>query len=150
MRIGNPEQTVRVLISTASQATWVVLPDSGWPNDQERGGVFNSSQSKSWKEIGLYSLGLESNLYTDTPNASYGLDTVALGSFPSTGGPKLTSQVVAGFLPIDYFTGMFGLGVQPTNFSTTNSQPSFLSTMKTKGLIPSLTWSYTAGASYRE
>ena len=63
----------------------------------------------------------------------------------------LGSQVIAGFATEDYHLGMFGLGPQPTNFSVLSDTagPSFLTTMKSKSLIPSLSWSYTAGAKYR-
>lgn len=164
MRVGTPEQTVRVLISTAGHATWVVLPGSNdqdhgglsnnsrledW-NDQDRGGVFNQSRSIGWKEIGNYSLGLEFNLDSDPPNATYGLDTVALGISPAIGGPSLESQVVAAYLDVYYFVGMFGLGSYPIYFNITESHPTFLTTLKQKGLIPSVSWSYTAGAPYRE
>ncbi|KAF6222668.1 hypothetical protein HO133_000715 [Letharia lupina] len=61
-----------------------------------RGGLFNSSDSSSWSNIGNYSMGLEMNLgYSD--NATYGHDTVALGVSEATGSPNLDSQVVATF-----------------------------------------------------
>lgn len=50
-----------------------------------------------------------------------------------------------------YYMGMFGLGDQPTNITNlTNPHPSFLTTMKSSNLIPSLSWAYTAGAPYRK
>lgn len=50
------------------------------------------------------------------------------------------------------FRGIFGINPQPLNFSTLGnfSSPSFVSTLKAKEIIPSLSWSYTAGAIYRE
>lgn len=99
---------------------------------------------------GIYPLGVELNLnYDDT--GAYGLDTVALGFSRSIGGPPLDSQVVVGIETYNYYTGMFGLGSQPTNFTDfSEPHPSFLSTLKSKKLIPSLSWGYTAGAHYRE
>lgn len=125
----------------------MVFPGSEY--DQDRGELFNNSLSKNWQDLGMYSLGLEANLdlYRPPPNSTFGLDTVALGETPAIGGPSLDSQVVANFMPTDYLVGMFGLGMQPTNFSDTESQtnfsstesrPSFLTTMKNKSLIPSL------------
>jgi len=95
-------------------------------------------------------MGLELNLgLNDT--ADYGLDTVALGLSNATGGPYLDSRVVAAYANNDYYIGMFGLNQQPTNFSTfSNSHPSFLTTLKSEKLIPSLSWAYTAGARYRK
>ena len=108
--------------------------------------------------IGNYTLGTEDNLGYDAA-ASYGGDTVALGSSNYTGGPTLKSQIVASFEIYWYYTGMFGLGRQPSNFTDSydankltemTSYPSFLSTLKALNLIPNLSWAYTAGAPYRE
>ena len=159
---------MRVLISTASEVTWVVLPGGcppgafgnvNYPNcSQSRGNLFDPSHSSSWREIGNYSLGSELNLGYDF-DGTYGLDTIALGSTNLSGGPTLNSQVIAGLETYDYYTGLFGLGSQPTNFSTSSSAtdladatpyPSFLATLKASNLIPSLSWAYTAGAPYRE
>ena len=168
MRVGNPEQNVRVLISTAGEATWVVLPQGCPPNtpginpsltcSQSRGELFDTSQSNTWSVLGNYSLGIEANLGYSDP-ATWGLDTVALGLSNATGGPTLSNQVVAGLETYDYYTGYFGLGNQPVNLTAstdvnnltdTTPHPSFLTTMKSQNLIPSLSWAYTAGAIYRE
>lgn len=157
-----------MLISTASEATWVILP-GGCPPDtqgispsltcsQSRGELFDPSTSQNWTSLGNYSLGVEVNLGYDFPG-EYGLDTVALGSSNYTDGPTLSSQIVAGLEAYDYNTGMFGLSDQPVNLTTstdsdnlthTTSHPSFLATLKALNLIPSLSWAYTAGAPYRE
>jgi hypothetical protein len=49
-------------------------------------------------------------------------------------------------------SGIFGLNNQPVNFSTlgNHSSLSFITTLKDNGVIPSLSWSYTAGAKYRK
>lgn len=48
-------------------------------------------------------------------------------------------------------SGLFGLGNQPLIYGTfgNHSVPSYFVTLRNKSLIPSLSWSYTAGASYR-
>lgn len=77
---------------------------------------------------------------------------MALGVSNATKGPSLDTQVVAG-IDQNYWLsmGMFGLGQEPTNFTNLNNpHPSFLSTLKQRDIIPSLSWSYTAGAPYRE
>ena len=95
-------------------------------------------------------MGLELNLGYNR-NSSFGMDSVALGLSNATGGPYLGSQVVADFQTNDYYIGLFGLGQQPTNFSTFDTPyPSFLTSLKSKGMIPSLSWGYTAGARYRQ
>lgn len=159
---------MRVLISTAGGNTWVVLPGGCPPNtqgitpsltcSQSRGEPFDTSRSNSWSILGNYSLGIEVNLGYNEP-AAYGLDTVALGFSGATDRPSLHSQVVAGLETNDFYTGLFGLSDQPTNFTASNDSsnltgtiphPSFLTTMKSQNLIPSLSWAYTAGAFYRE
>ena len=146
---------MRVLPSTAGQATFVVSP-LGCPATepanctQTRGGTFDKSKSKSWKSIGNYTLGLEQNLgYNET--ATYGFDALALGLSDAIGSSTLQSQVIADIETNDYYMGIFGLGHQPYNFTNfQDPQPSFLTTMRNKNLIPSLSWAYTAGAKYRE
>ena len=114
----------------------------------DRGDTVNLNQSSSRKEIGLFDLGLELNLGRND-SGDYGLDTLALGLSNTTGGPTLDSQVVVGIETNRYRVGMFGLNSQPTNLSSySNSYPSFLASLKTQNLIPSLSWAYTAGARY--
>ena len=71
----------------------------------------------------------------------------------------MTSQIVAGLETHDFYNGIFGLGDQPANFTKPSDRynlsgiityPSFLTTLKASGLIPSLSWAYTAGAPYRK
>lgn len=149
--MGSQQQVARVLVSTASQATWVVLPDGCQTlgcDPSSRGGTFSINESKTWNGTG--NLGVELNLGYDYVGA-YGLDTVALGFSSFNGGPLLDSQVVVGIETNAYFVGMFGLGPQPTNFTDfSEPHPSFLSTLKSENLIPSLSWGYTAGARYRK
>jgi hypothetical protein len=147
-----------VFPSTAGQATFVVGPlgcqaADGYqvfPNcTQTRGELFDTSKSLSWNSLGNYTLSLETNLgYNET--AAYGLESIALGFSDANGGPTLQNQTVSDILTTDYYVGLFGIGHQPTNFTTqSNPQPSFLTTLRTKNLIPSLSWAYTAGAKYR-
>lgn len=159
---------VRVLISTAGIDTLVVEPFGCPPSvpgitpsltcPQSRGELFDSSLSETWSSIGNYSLGLDVNLGAGA-TGTYGFDTVALGSNNATGGPTLQRQVVASMSSNNIFTGLFGLGNQPTNFTASNDfnnltgttpYSSFLTTMKSQNLIPSLSWAYTAGAIYSE
>ena len=149
-----------MLPSTAGQETWVVSPQGCQPDEpgtsissscnQSRGCLFDQTQSKSWQALGNYTSGLEHNLdYDET--GSYGLDTIALGFDNSTGGPKLDSKVISAFADESFYIGLFGLGHQGTNVSNfTEPLPSFLTAMHNESLIPSLSWAYTAGASYRE
>lgn len=90
-----------------------------------------------------------------TGNAYYGFDTLTLG-VPGSELPSLDNQIIAGIATNNYWLGYLGLSPIPFNFSSQNDatsmsdpQPSFLSNLKNQSLIPSLSWGYTAGASYR-
>lgn len=143
-----------MLPSTAGHATWVVLTDGCQPVSStcsdSRGGLFNLTQSSSRNDLDIYTLQLELN-FGRNEIGLYGIDTIALGLSDVTGGPTVNSQIVVGIETDRYRTGMFGLSQQPTNLTNfTSPHASFLTTLKTQNLIPSLSWAYTAGASYRE
>ena len=159
LRTGTPGQVSRVLPSTAGTATWVVNevgcqlgPSSFSGCAESRGNIFHSNASKTWIGQGNYSYNIELNLGPKfNLGGPYGLDTVALAEGNATGGPSLEGQVVATVATVLYYTGMFGLNNQPNNLSTVdNPHPSYLTSLKTKNLIPSLSWAYTAGAWYRK
>ena len=76
---------------------------------------------------------------------------MALGIRDSLGGPPVASQIVVASETDDFYLGLFGLGHQGTNISNfTDPHPTFLTALKNEGLIPSLSWAYTAGARYRK
>ncbi|KAH6643379.1 aspartic peptidase domain-containing protein [Truncatella angustata] len=162
VRVGEPAQDIRVLVSTASPQSMVVVSESGCSTAVfatvpagcavSRGNLFNWNDSSSWIDVGLYGInqdgvGLEANLgYSQ--RAEFGLETLAIGLT----GPSLENQTVAGIATAEpFYLGVFGLNSQPVNFTTLGnySAPSFLTTLKDEGRIPSLSWSYTAGAQYR-
>lgn len=158
IQVGTPPQTVKVLISTASDQTWVVLPQGCTSRDPSncntsRGGFFEPNQSHTWvpnnlSTDGIFSSGLESNLGYFS-NAQYGYDTVTLG-WQGSGGPSLQHQVVAGIATKDFYLGLFGVNPRPINFTDfDNSFPSFMSDLKKKALIPSVSYAYTSGNQYR-
>jgi len=114
------------------------------------GGLFNSSQSETWHNLGDYTIGLEANLDYNN-SGTYGLDSISLGFSNAAGLPTLGSQVVVGIATDDYDMGVFGLGVHGTDLITYNAtKPTYLTALKDTGLIPSLSWGYTAGAKYRK
>ena len=139
-----------------------------------RGGLFNPNQSSTWQDVGIYGInqngvGLEANLgYVQ--RAQFGLEHLGLG----LSGPAFENQTVAGIatpepfylyvisclasglcgsaLTSSSYSGIFGLNSQPVNFSSlgNHTSPSFLTALKEANKIPSLSWSYTAGAKYRK
>ncbi|KAI0859014.1 acid protease [Xylaria cubensis] len=162
LRVGTPEQDVRVIVSTASPESFVVLSDYGCSTSVfetvpancavSRGKLFNPNESSSWHELGVFGInengvGLEANLgYSQ--RSDFATEHFGLGLT----GPSLDNQIVAGIAtPEPFYLGLFGLNNQPVNFSSigNSTTPAFITTLKDNGVIPSLSWSYTAGAKYR-
>lgn len=106
LSIGNPAQSVRVLVSTPAQESMVVLSDYGCSSAVfstvpsncavSRGTLFTANESTSWSDLGTYEIngdgvGLEANLgYSE--RAEFALDTFGAG----LNGPRLANQTVAG------------------------------------------------------
>lgn len=162
VRVGTPAQLFRVIPSLQGSQTLIPLPEGCTQSDpddysQQRGVYdfegrkspgFRTNLSTTWKTVGLYKLSLGTNL-DFSGNAHFGFDVVGL-MVQNAGGLTLENQVVGGIATKDFYLGVFGLGVKPTNFSGfDHPQPSFIQTMKNQALIPSLSLAYTAGASYR-
>lgn len=79
----------------------------------------------------------------------FGNDTVGLG-VQGSGGPVLSNQIVAAYTSNDLRLGMFGVNPASTNFTATDQErPSYMSSLKDQGKIPSLSFGYTAGNQYR-
>ena len=158
LAVGSPAQSFKVLPSTLTSETWVPVSEGcstasdllacagsrgvGYPNLG-----FQTNASTTWSQIGIYELTTEQKLYGDAETGLYGLDTVSLNG---TGSPhKLENQTVAGIATADFWLGSFGLGIQASEFSVLPSGvPSLLSSIRQQKLIPSLSFGYTAGASY--
>ena len=142
-----------MLISTASQSTWVVVPQGCDPSDtscqDERGQTFNYNSSSTWVKQGTYETFNEKNLGL-YGNGLWGDDTLGLG-VQGSGGPTLNKQVIAGIVTDNFYIGMFGANPKPTNFTgiSADQQDSYVTSLKKKNLIPSTTFGYTAGAPYR-
>ena len=154
---GTPPQKLQVLASTEQSATWVVAPagcGSGSASNcsATRGGVFDASKSTSWFRKDVYQLNEATNLGYggNQNNGTYGFDTLTLVGAPGVADLSLEQQVIAGIATDSFYLGSLGLTPQTVNFTTSgDSSPSLLSSLKTKSLIPSLSFGYTAGASYR-
>ncbi|KAK3679517.1 hypothetical protein LTR78_001078 [Recurvomyces mirabilis] len=120
-----------------------------------RGGTFVRNQSFSWSTQRLPSSGLlQLNTFEEgglglSGNAYYGFETVTLG-IAGQNLPTLATQLVAGIATDNYFLG--SLGLSPISFNITNLNsplPSVLGQLRNQSLVPSLSWAYSAGASYR-
>lgn len=155
--IGTPAQSLRLLPATGQSAVWPILPEGCWNDNRTetecadaRGKVFLTNQSTSWVEQGIYGL---STLFVEhqlgvasDARAHYGFDTVNLG-WPSYGLPSLDNQVVGGIADKSIYEGTLPLSPRPVNFTDLNNpHPTVLQTLVNQSLIPSTSWSYTAGS----
>jgi hypothetical protein len=165
VRIGTPEQDFRVLPSPSTGAVFVpdiagcLRRDDRPYNCAELRGVVNSTyamgfqpdSSRTWANEGVF----EAHLGTEfgfNASARYGRDIVGL-MVPHSGAPKpLANQTVGSLADLrPFFVGFFGLSPKPINFSNYDEpRPSYLTSLKNAQNIPSLSYGYTAGASYSE
>ncbi|KAK4199485.1 aspartic peptidase domain-containing protein [Triangularia verruculosa] len=162
IRVGTPEQFIRVLPSTASPHTLVPLAELACSREAfgtvppdcavSRGNLFDLNESSSWEGVGTYGInrdgvGLGAHLGYDVA-VQFGFEKLGLG----LNGPDFEGQTVGAIAaPEPFYLGIFGLSNQPMNFTSlgNTSSPSFLTTLKDKRMIPSFSYSYTAGARYR-
>jgi hypothetical protein len=122
VRVGTPEQTVRVLVSTASPETLVVLSEYGCSTSVfatvpdkcavSRGVLFDPNQSSTWHDVGTYGInqdgvGLEANL-AYSQRAAFSFETLAVGLT----GPGLRNQTVAGIATPEPFY-LYGISCKP-------------------------------------
>lgn len=123
--------------------THMISPDDTICSDR-RGGLFNSSASRTWNYTGDYGIGLDKHLGIDLP-ANYGYDNVNLGDQVI-----VPDQIVGIINSTQYLVGYMGLGIKATAIGEV-SKPTFLTTLfENQTRIPSRSYGYTAGASYRE
>lgn len=145
--MGTPEQWLSVFPSTLSQETWVVGPlgcDGTSTCQNKRGGLFSANQSSTFIPKGYFELNTDAQLGTDG-SGYYGLDTIALDDRVS-----VPDQILALVNSTDHWIGTLGLGVQQTRFTGDRNNLPFLSSLVQNGsFIPSHSYGYTAGASYR-
>jgi hypothetical protein len=110
---------------------------------------FQAQDSSTWHEIGIYQVEARPELRYNA-SGLYGLDSLGL-MIANSGGPTLQNQVIAGVVNPRFWVGRLGMDVKPSNFSEfENPQRSLIRTLKDENYIPSLSYSYTAGAYYSE
>ena len=147
---GTPAQSANVLVSTTANQPWFVVPQGcatskikTCPSD--RGGLYDPAQSSTWQAKGNYSLHYEEGLDYQG-NGEYGFDTIRLGIDESSA-PTLDNQLIAGIASDDFYIATLGIRPASTNLSSFNNPiPSFISNLKDRGDITSLSWAYTAGS----
>ncbi|KAM3424867.1 hypothetical protein BST61_g6844 [Cercospora zeina] len=168
VQVGTPPQEFRILPSTADQETWIPVPEGCTAASPDNPGYcgylrgtlpvngvnssgFATNETSSWEQIGsgIYTLNSQEAELGYGGNGLYGFDTVTWGN--SSSSPKLARQVVAGIAEPAFWLGIAGIGPKPINFTEFNDPiDSSLSKLVKDDKIASLSWAYTAGASYRE
>ena len=159
--VGSPPQQVQVLVSTDVSSTWVVAPGGCGPAypvncTGARGGAYDSTKSSTWNANALYTLNAETNLGNpygaSNQIGSYGYDTIGVPGQGEVANVSVNHQVIAAIETNTYYLGNLGLSSQNITFAadSSNTSPSFLGSLRNENLIPSLSFGYTAGASYRK
>ena len=141
--------------STLVPVTWVVSSeactiDNPSNCDDLRGGLFNKDDSTTWQNVSsenYLSLGVESTLGWDQNDGGYfGLDSVQLGA--TQGGIAIDKAVVAAITTTDAYIGVLGLAARNVTWQNDTTTSSLLASLRNSTQIPSLSYSYTAGAYY--
>lgn len=146
IRVGTPEQWLLVFPSTTSSETWVAGPAlcTSPTCSSLRGGIFDSGNSTSWRSLGDYELGF-SALTETTQQGVYGFDSIALDDTFSA-----ANQIIAVTDSVQEWNGHLGLGVTETRFTNNTDYLPLISTLvQNNSVIPSHSYGYTAGASYK-
>ena len=141
-------------------STWVVQPggctiDSPDNCTDARGGAYDSTKSTTWNNNGFYQLAAETNLgnpySSSNQKGDFGYETIGIPGQSGVANVSLEHQVLAGINTNTYYLGNLGLSslnISFTQGSSSDTSPSFLSSLKNENLIPSLSFGYTAGAAY--
>lgn len=149
--LGTQSDLIDVIPSTSLSELWAVGP-GGCPSKEQhcmtaRGGIYTPSDSKRWTSWGQYFLGLEYLGYGG--NGAYGIDNINAWSPFTNIAFGMSSVLIAAYNTTDYFNGLFGLGISQGRFKGNIGESALTQAVKTFGWIPSYSYGYTAGASYK-
>ncbi|KAF1924750.1 acid protease [Didymella exigua CBS 183.55] len=109
---------------------------------------FQRNRSSTWKEVGVYRMGLGANLGL-TSTAYYGYDNIRFGSNSDQNATQSERSAVAAYATPEFWVGQLGLSPSSVFLNETNQAPSFLKMLKDEGKIPSLSFEYQAGSPNR-
>lgn len=164
--VGSPPQSLELLPATSLSLTLVVLPE-GCPTNERascatlRGNVFNSDNvtDPRWDPIPpetgpvFQVLPSEQPFRNESVNAEISLNPIHLqwwGDIALNSTEPLEDQVIAGYAVKTPFLGQLGINGKSVYLSDTLEYNSTLRTLQKMAAISSLSYSYTAGASYRK
>lgn len=154
--VGNPTQQMRLLPGAGQSTSTFVFPEAcarmtlrnGENCDDKRGGLYMRNESQTWEQYGNYELNTYLEMNVGLAGAGlYGYDTLDLG-WTGDGAPSLKNQSIVGVVTPNFTLGLLALSARPVNFTNYNNPiPSLLQNLRNSSSpIPSLSWSYTAGA----
>ena len=165
IQIGNPPKSFNVLPSTVLSDTWTINSDvcsslTGNPltNCQaNRGFLFNPSMSSTWEYLFdnsslAFSLGIEAGYgWSTRDGGSFGHDTLILTSEKGT--VPVSGSVIGSMNTNATNTGLLGLASKQVTLTDqytneTSVTNSLLQILRDAGTIPSMSYSYSAGAFY--
>ncbi|KAF2469283.1 acid protease, partial [Lindgomyces ingoldianus] len=163
IQVGTPAQNFSVLPATNGQNTWVPIADDCqnlnttncgasrgvFPFHNAQSPGFQTNLSLTWKPIGLFELGQNSNLGF-TGNGLSGYDIVGFVSDNDSSATYIDQQPVTAYATPNFWLGQMGLSIRRMNFRQDEHPNSFLTNLRDRGVIPSLSFGYTAGAPYRK
>ncbi|KAM3456036.1 hypothetical protein MY3296_001905 [Beauveria thailandica] len=149
--LGTQSDLVNIIPSTSLSELWAVGPGGCQSKEQHcmtaRGGIYTPGDSKRWTSWGQYFLGLEYLGYGG--NGAYGIDNINTWSPFTNIAFGMSNVLVAAYNTTDYFNGLFGLGISQGRFKGNIGESALTQAVKTFGWIPSYSYGYTAGASYK-
>ncbi|CAI6334366.1 unnamed protein product [Periconia digitata] len=162
--VGTPPQNFTVLPATNAQHIYIPAADDckriprfdcassrgvgAFDNARSLG--FQANASSTWKLIGLHEVGLNQNLAW-SGNGVTGYETIGFGDDDKVPdrGKVMDGEVVTAYVTPDIWVGLLGLGGSSITYREGERVGSFISHLKEKRIIPSESFGYTAGASYR-
>ncbi|KAI5800078.1 aspartic peptidase domain-containing protein [Geopyxis carbonaria] len=148
--IGTPAQTVDLWPLTGARGIftvdWSQCGGSNQACDNVQSFKFTTGNSSTWDKLGQFPAEILNSDNSATV-ATWGLDSVGLTQKDNTT-VELEGHLVASFDAQYYTSGFLGLVPEATQLNGT--YPSLLDSLWAEGKIPSRSWGYTAGASYRK
>jgi hypothetical protein len=152
--VGTPAQHFRVVPATNGQNLFIPLPEACKPQDPSScpdtrgmgdGTGFAQNESSTWKVIGFYPVrNDEHNSLNISGTAVFGFDAVNISGLSL----NATDTPVGGFSTQKQWLGLLPLDVRPIVFGDSKWYPSFIHKLFNASKIPSVSYSYTAGAYY--
>lgn len=143
--VGTPPQKLKGLPATTSPGVTVPVPEgcfgplSDLQDCDSLRGLYYRNESKTWALTGIYDL----NLVGQQVSGLYGHDSIRF----STTNTAAANQTVIGVSQKSPWLSTLGLGNTALRFDSLTAD-SFLTSLKRQGLIPSVSYAYTAGQQY--